>query len=104
MPASEHAFGARDRRPQRLLAALRDTGLLERTIVVFTADHGDLCGEHGRHNKGVPMDGSARIPFVIAAPGRIPPGTVVRPALGTVDFKPTTLGLLGRPASPGEPC
>lgn len=82
----------------RLLAALRETGQLERTVVVFTADHGDLCGEHGRHNKGVPMDGSARIPFVIAAPGLIRPGTIVSPALGTVDFKPTLLGLLGVPS------
>lgn len=79
----------------RLLAALREAGLFERTVVVFTADHGDLCGEHGRHNKGVPMEGSARIPFVIAAPGVIRPGTVVTAALGTVDFKPTILGLLG---------
>lgn len=81
----------------RLLTTLRETGLLERTIVVFTADHGDLCGEHGRHNKGVPMEGSARIPFVIHAPGLVKPGTVVRQALGTVDFKPTILSLMGVP-------
>ncbi|MCP5519980.1 MAG: sulfatase-like hydrolase/transferase [Verrucomicrobiales bacterium] len=79
----------------RLLSALRETGLLERTIVIFTSDHGDLCGEHGRHNKSVPMEGSARIPFVIHAPGLIQPGTVVRQALGTVDFKPTLLSLMG---------
>jgi arylsulfatase A-like enzyme len=79
----------------RILAALRETGLLERTFIVFTADHGDLCGEHGRDNKGVPMEGSARIPFLIRAPGVVPPGTIVRQALGNVDFKPTILSLLG---------
>lgn len=79
----------------RLLAALQDRGLISNTIVIFTSDHGDMCGEHGRHNKGIPCEASARIPFVIAAPGLIPPGTVIREALGTVDFKPTLLGLLG---------
>jgi arylsulfatase A-like enzyme len=79
----------------RLLDALRSEGVLKQTVVVFTSDHGDLCGEHGRHNKGVPLDGSARIPFVIHAPGIIEPGTVVRQTLGTVDFKPTVLSLLG---------
>ncbi|MCB1063310.1 MAG: sulfatase [Verrucomicrobiae bacterium] len=79
----------------RLLATLRENGQLENTIVIFTSDHGDMCGEHGRYNKGIPCEGSARIPFVIAAPGLIPPGTVIREALGTVDFKPTLLSLLG---------
>jgi arylsulfatase A-like enzyme len=79
----------------RILAALREAGVLERTFIVMTSDHGDLCGEHGRDNKGVPMEGSARIPFLLHAPGVVPPGTVVRQALGTVDFKPTILSLMG---------
>ena len=36
----------------KILAALRETDVLEKTIVVFTSDHGDLCGEHGKLNKG----------------------------------------------------
>ncbi|HCN76280.1 MAG TPA: sulfatase [Verrucomicrobiales bacterium] len=79
----------------RLITALRETGQFDNTMLIFTSDHGDMCGEHGRHNKGIPCEGSARIPFVIAAPGIIPPGTVIHQALGTVDFKPTLLGLLG---------
>lgn len=79
----------------KILDALRRHGLLERTVVVFTSDHGDLRGEHARQNKGVPYEGSARIPFVIAAPGRIPPGTVVREALSCVDFLPTLMPLMG---------
>lgn len=86
----------------RILATLRETGLLERTVVVFTSDHGDLCGEHGRDNKGVPMEGSSRVPFLIYAPGIVKPGTVVREALGTVDFKPTILSLLGVANPPGD--
>jgi arylsulfatase A-like enzyme len=79
----------------RILATLRETGQLERTFIVVTSDHGDLCGEHGRDNKGVPMEGSSRIPFLLHAPGVVPPGTVVRSALGNVDFKPTILALMG---------
>jgi arylsulfatase A-like enzyme len=79
----------------KILAALRAAGVLEQTYVVFTSDHGDMCGEHGRHNKSIPADGSARVPFVLYAPGAVQPGTVVRPALGGVDFKPTILALLG---------
>ncbi|HEU5116397.1 MAG TPA: sulfatase-like hydrolase/transferase, partial [Isosphaeraceae bacterium] len=79
----------------KILNALRETGDLDHTIIVFTSDHGDLCGEHGRDNKGVPMEASARIPFLIHAPGSIKPGTVVTQSLGSVDFKPTILSLMG---------
>jgi arylsulfatase A-like enzyme len=79
----------------RILATLRETSVLERTFIVFTSDHGDLCGEHGRDNKGVPMEGSSRVPFLLHAPGVVKPGTIVREALGTVDFKPTMLALMG---------
>lgn len=79
----------------RIIACLKETALLEKTVVVFTSDHGDLRGEHGRHNKGVPLEASARIPFVIYHPEKIKAGTVVRQSLGTVDFLPTILPLMG---------
>ena len=79
----------------KILAALRTASVLERTIVVFTADHGDLCGEHGRDNKGVPYEGSAKIPFVLYAPGKVDGGKVVTRALSCVDFLPTILSLMG---------
>jgi len=78
----------------KILKKLDSLGLTERTIVVFTADHGDMRGEHGRQNKGIPYEASVRIPFVIAAPGLIPAGKRVDFALNTIDFKPTLLGLL----------
>ncbi len=82
----------------QILATLDELGLSEKTIVVFTSDHGDLCFEHGRLNKGNPYEGSAKIPMVIVAPGIIPAGTRVDQALGTVDFAPTILSLLGKQA------
>ncbi|QEG40508.1 sulfatase-like hydrolase/transferase [Roseimaritima ulvae] len=85
----------------RLLKKLDDLGLRERTAVVFTADHGDLCFEHGRLNKGNPYEGSARIPMIVYVPGRTPAGLVIEEALGTVDFAPTILSLLDAPAPAG---
>jgi len=79
----------------RILGRLEKHGILDRTLVVFTSDHGDLCGEHGRLNKGVPYEGSARIPFLARLPKKIPAGTVVDEALSCIDFLPTALALLG---------
>jgi arylsulfatase A-like enzyme len=79
----------------KILDALRSCGLMDETIIVFTADHGDLRGEHHRQNKGVPYEGSARIPFIMYYPAKIKPGTVVNEALGCVDFLPTILSLMG---------
>ncbi|WP_372806486.1 sulfatase [Pontiella sp.] len=79
----------------KLLACLKKLGLEENTIVVFTSDHGDMMGEHMKHNKGNPFEASAKIPFVIRHPGRIPAGKVVRTAQVNVDFAPMALGLMG---------
>ena len=79
----------------RILADLEAGGLDQNTIVIFTADHGDLMGEHRRHNKGMPYEGSAKIPFVIRWPEKIAPGKVVNTAYTTVDFGPTILGIMG---------
>jgi uncharacterized sulfatase len=81
----------------RLLAFLDQNGLAENTIVVFTADHGDMFFEHNRRNKGVPYEASARIPFVICYPKHIPAGKVIRTATVNVDFAPTILSLMGVP-------
>ena len=79
----------------RILAYLKDRGLDQNTIVIFTADHGDLMGEHRRHNKGMPYEGSAKVPFVIRWPEKIAAGKVVNTAYTTVDFGPTILGIMG---------
>ena len=79
----------------KILDALRSAGVLDRTLVVFTSDHGDLRGEHHRHNKGVPYEGSALIPFLLRYPPKVKAGTVIGEALTCVDFLPTALALMG---------
>lgn len=94
MPAYYGMVKCIDDNVGKLIQTLKEEGLLEKTIIVFTSDHGDLCGEHGRLNKGVPYEGSARIPFIIYAPGILPGGRVVDEALTTVDFLPTILSMM----------
>lgn len=86
----------------RIVQKLEDEGVLENTIIVFCADHGDLYGEHARMNKGTIHETSARVPFVIAH-GRdlknpvVPRGKVVNEAANTTDWMPTFLRLMNVP-------
>lgn len=79
----------------RLVEALRERGQLDNTIFIFTADHGDMRAEHHRQNKGIPLEASAKIPFVIRYPEKVAAGLVVDQVTNTVDFLPTALGLMG---------
>jgi arylsulfatase A-like enzyme len=78
----------------RILSRLDELGIVDRTAIVFTSDHGDLCGEHHRDNKGNPYEASARVPFLLTAPSRVPAGTVLHQAMAGVDFTPTIMSLL----------
>jgi arylsulfatase A-like enzyme len=67
-----------------------------RTLVVFTADHGEGLGEHGEalHNRYL-YDSTLRVPLVMTLEGAIPPGRVIDDPVGHVDLFPTLLELLG---------
>lgn len=86
----------------RLLARLRETDRLDDTLIVMTSDHGDLCYEHDRLNKGNPYEGSARVPMILRQKGRIAAGQVYRQPMGTVDLTPTVMGLLNLSADPRD--
>lgn len=79
----------------RILDFLDKNALSDNTIVIFTADHGDMLYEHSRVNKGLPYESSARIPFVIRYPKKIKAGKVINTPYTCVDFAPTILGLMG---------
>jgi arylsulfatase A-like enzyme len=96
MPAYYGMVKCIDDNVGRIIKALKDEGVFEDTLIVFTSDHGDLCGEHCRLNKGVPYEGSARIPFIVHYPKKIKGGRVVPEALSCVDFFPTVMGLMAR--------
>ncbi|QXD25886.1 sulfatase-like hydrolase/transferase [Opitutia bacterium ISCC 51] len=79
----------------RLIAELDKLGLEDDTIVVLTSDHGDLMGEHRRHNKGVPFEGSAKVPFLVKSPKQVKAGKVIHSVMTSVDVGPTFLSMLG---------
>ena len=85
----------------RLLEAVECLGLSGNTTVVFTSDHGEMFGAHGRRAKNVFYDEAARVPFVVRWPGRVPVGHVSEACLNTPDIMPTLLGTMGLPI-PGE--
>ncbi len=78
----------------RLLAELDSLELTENTLVVFTSDHGDLMGEHRRHNKGLPYNTSAKVAFLLKKPGQIPAGKRIDASMTSADFGPTILSLM----------
>lgn len=78
----------------RMLRALDEEGLRENTIVVFTADHGDMMGSHGRIGKDLWYAESFRVPFIVRWPGRLAEGEDDL-LIGTPDLTPTLLGLTG---------
>jgi arylsulfatase A-like enzyme len=80
-----------------LLKTLDELGLGDNTIVVFTSDHGEMFGAHGRVQKLTFYEEALRVPFVIRWPRRIPAGSVSDACLGTPDIGPTLLGLMGLP-------
>ena len=75
----------------RLLEAVRDQGVSDRTLFVVMGDHGESLGEHGESTHGIFLyDAAMRIPLVIAGPG-IPPGRVVQAQVRSIDVMPTIL-------------
>lgn len=79
-----------------ILDTLEETGMAEETVVVFTSDHGEWLGEHGRWGKGYPAhDACSRVPLLISAPGG--EGRRVSELVEAVDVLPTLLELAGLP-------
>ncbi len=82
----------------KLLQTLDDTGLADNTLVVFTADHGDLLGSQGGFNKQQPFDESIRVPLLFHWPkgfGRR--GREFKALVSSEDLMPTLLGLCHAP-------
>jgi arylsulfatase A-like enzyme len=82
----------------KLLTTLEETGLDRNTIVVFTSDHGDMLGSHGKYEKQKPFDESTRVPLLIRLPEsiRAKPRQLDAP-VNSEDIMPTLLGLCRLP-------
>jgi arylsulfatase A-like enzyme len=82
----------------RILAHLAALGLAERTVVVYSTDHGDMMGEHRLVAKGVQYEGASRVPLLFRIPGLAP--RRIETPVSQVDVTPTLLDVLGLPVPP----
>jgi arylsulfatase A-like enzyme len=70
--------------------------VVDRTLIIFTSDHGDMLGDHHLHRKTYAYEGSARIPFVLRYPaGMDLPTGVFEHVVGLQDVMPTVLEAAG---------
>ncbi len=73
----------------QVLDRLDARGLAEDTLVVFTTDHGDQAGAHGRVGKGLLFEESARTPLLLRRPGTVAAGAVDDRLASGADLLPT---------------
>jgi len=82
----------------RMLKALEDIGQLRNTVVIFTSDHGDMCGDHGLRAKGCRFyEGLVRVPLILSWPGQFKQNLRSRALVELTDIAPTLMELAGRP-------
>lgn len=87
----------------QLLQTLEETGQADNTVVVFTADHGDMLGDRGLWYKMSFLERSARVPLVIAGPGVA--NSTIPNASSHLDILPTLLDIAtdgNRPSDGGD--
>jgi arylsulfatase A-like enzyme len=94
--AYDDCIAALDQELGALFANLAGRGLLERTVVIVTADHGEQFGEHGQFRHGATLyEPEIRVPLVVVAPGRLPAGRAIRVPVSLRDLPATVVDLLG---------
>lgn len=77
-----------------LVEELETRGELDNTVIIFTADHGDMRMEHGQWLKNCLYEGSARVPMIIAGPG-VSKNHRVKQPVSLIDVYPTLMDLAG---------
>lgn len=81
-----------------LLQTLEDTGLAQDTLLLFSADHGDMLGSQGLFKKQKPFNESVGVPMLFRWPTGLGSGSRELAApINTEDLMPTLLGLCGLP-------
>lgn len=86
----DEAFG-------KVLAALERNGILDNTVIIYTADHGEMLQDKGFYQKTLPYDSSCRIPLVVRWPEKFKPGSTREEFVDLLDIFPTLLDIAGIP-------
>lgn len=96
--ARAHYYGLisfQDQQVGRIIDCLKKNGCYENTIIIFTADHGDMMGDFGFFFKTCMHDGSAHVPFIVSYPALLAGNQVSDSLVGIQDIVPTLLDLIG---------
>lgn len=98
-----------DVRVGQVLDAIKEAGIDDNTIVIFSSDNGPGAQVGGAMGNGgssgpwrgnffdAPFEGSMRVPAIVRWPGKVPAGVVSEQMLAAVDWLPTLAGLVGAP-------
>jgi N-acetylglucosamine-6-sulfatase len=90
-------LGSVDESMGQIYDTLKDLGVLDDTLIIFTSDNGFVLGEHGRVDKRVMYEPSIRIPLVVRYPKLAKPGTVIDHTVLSLDLAPSILDICGAP-------
>jgi len=89
----------------RIMSALEETNVTDRTVIIFTGDNGGLSRFTNnaplRAGKGYPYEGGIRVPLIIRCPGVVKPGAISHEPVTSVDYLPTVCQL-ARVAPPDD--
>ena len=79
--------------------AIKEAGVEDNTVVIYTSDNGFLCGSHGYGSKVLPYEEASRVPLIVFDPRHENSGKELRceSLTGNVDFAPTIAKLAGLP-------
>ena len=84
-----------------IVDALERNGVADNTVVIFTSEHGEMCGDHGMLEKRSMYEESSRVPLLMKVPWLSQERRMVPGAVGHIDLVPTMLDLLDNPV-PGH--
>jgi len=108
-PAYASMVTAMDENVGRIVSKIKELGILDETIIIFTSDNGGLstkksvgptCNLPLRAGKGWCYEGGIRVPLIIHAPGVTKGGTTSSQPVTSMDFFPTILELAGLKKEP----
>lgn len=79
----------------RIISELEAKGILDKTLIIFTSDHGEMLGDHNSFGKRCMLDPSARIPMIARYPARFRAGSRCDLPVSLVDILPTLASAAG---------
>lgn len=86
----------------KIFAKLDEHNLTEKTLVIFTSDHGEMLGAHGMREKNVFYEESAHIPLLVRLPQEIKQNIEVEGSVSTLDLFSTILDYLNMGQHPSD--